>query len=129
MLWTEWYRALANLAANGGSSGGENVETIDPRYVLSTRPTDRSISTVTVDSDAAIDSFVLTDGKVYDTVVRVINISERDVRLSLPEGYSYEQFKGASPLVIPAASTNLLTITRTAERVFFVSREELESAQ
>ena len=41
----------------------------------------------------------------------------------------YEKFKGASPLFIPATSTNLLTITRTAERVFFVSREELESAQ
>jgi hypothetical protein len=121
---------LALLAINGGgSSGGEDVEPIDPRYALSTCPTDRSIATVTVDGDAAIDSFVLTDGKVYDTVVRVINVSDGDVRLSLPQGYVYEKFKGASPLVIPATSTNLLTITRTAERVFFVSREELEAAQ
>ena len=130
ILWTDWYRALALLAINGGgSSGGEGVEPVDPRYALSANLADRSIATVTVDGDTAIDSFVLTDGKVYDTVVRVINVSDGDVRLSLPQGYVYEKFKGASPLVIPATSTNLLTITRTAERVFFVSREELESAQ
>ena len=130
VLWTDWYRALALLAINGGgSSGGEGVEPVDPRYALSANLADRSIATVTVDGDTSIASFVLTDGKVYDTVVRVINVSDGDVRLSLPQGYVYEQFKGASPLVIPATSTNLLTITRTAERVFFVSREELESAQ
>ena len=130
ILWTDWYRALALLAINGGgSSGGEDVEPIDPRYALSANLADRSIATITVDGDTAIDSFVLSDGKVYDTVVRVINVSDGDVRLSLPQGYIYEQFKGASSLVIPATSTNLLTITRTAEQVFFVSREELESAQ
>ena len=129
-LWTDWYRALANLAANGGgSSGGETAAVPDPRYDITACPADRSVATVTVDGDMAIDSFVLSKGKVYDTVLRVINVSGVDATLSLPQGYIYEQFKGAKPLVIPPASTNLLTITRTADKVFFVSREELEIAQ
>jgi hypothetical protein len=129
-LWTDWYRALANLAANGGgSSGGETAAVPDPRYDITTCPADRSVATVTVDGDMAIDSFVLANGKVYDTVLRVINVSGAVARLSLPQGYVYEQFKGAKPLVIPPSSTNLLTITRTADKVFFVSREELEIAQ
>jgi hypothetical protein len=126
----DWYRALANLVANGGgSSGGETAAVPDPRYDITARPADRSVATVTVDGDMAIDSFVLSKGKVYDTVLRVINVSGVDATLSLPQGYIYEQFKGAKPLVIPPASTNLLTITRTADKVFFVSREELEIAQ
>ena len=129
-LWTDWYRALANLAANGGgSSGGETAAVPDPRYDITARPADRSVATVTVEGNMAIDSFVLAKGKVYDTVLRVINVSGTDATLSLPQGYVYEQFKGAKPLVIPSASTNLLTITRTADKVFFVSREELEIAQ
>lgn len=92
-------------------------------------PADRTISTVTVDNDCAIDSFVLTDGKVYDTVLRIVNTADHAVTLPLPPGYSYERFKGTSPLTIPANSTNMLTITRTADRVFFVTREELESIQ
>ena len=131
-LWTDWYRALANLAVNGssgGSSGGETVEAPDPRYDITARPADRSVATVTVEGNMAIDSFVLAKGKVYDTVLRIINVSGSDATLSLPQGYVYEQFKGAKPLVIPSASTNLLTITRTADKVFFVSREELEIAQ
>ena len=131
-LWTDWYRALANLAVNGssdGSSGGETAEVPDPRYDITARPADRSVATVTVEGDMAIDSFVLAKGKVYDTVLRIINVSGADATLSLPQGYVYEQFKGAKPLVIPSASTNLLTITRTADKVFFVSREELEIAQ
>ena len=129
-LWMDWYRALANLVANGGgSSGGETAAVPDPRYDITACPADRSVSTVTVDGDMAIDSFVLSKGKVYDTVLRVINVSGIDATLSLPQGYIYEQFKGAKPLVIPPASTNLLTITRTADKVFLVSREELEIAQ
>ena len=79
--------------------------------------------------DSAIDAFVLTDGKVFDTVLRVINVSTSPSTLSLPSGYAYERLKGTAPLTIPALSTNLLTITRTADRVFFVAREELEAAQ
>ena len=96
---------------------------------LAAAPADRTISTVTVDADCAIDSFVLTDGKVYDTVLRIVNTADHAVTLSLPSGYSYERFKGTSPLTIPANSANMLTITRTADRVFFVTREELESIQ
>ena len=84
---------------------------------------------MTVDDDCAIDSFVLRDGKVYDTVLRIVNTASRNVRLTLPSGYVYEKFKGASPLSIPPNSTNMLTITRTADRVFMVSREEMEAAQ
>jgi len=130
VLWTEWYRALANLSVNGGgSSSGGSVEPVDPRYTLAASPADRAIASVTVDGDCSIDQFVLTDGKVYDTVLRIINVSGGPARLTLPSGFSYERLKGTTPLTIPASSTNLLTITRTADRVFFVSREQMEPAQ
>ena len=113
----------------GGSSGGGGAEPADPRYALAASPADRAIASVTVDRDCAIDSFVLTDGKVYDTVLRIVNTSESEVRLTLPSGYAYETFKGAKPLTIPANSRNMLTITRTADDTFLVSREELETVR
>ena len=130
-LWTSWYRTLANSSGEigGGTSGGEGAIPVDPRYALAASPADRAIASVTVDGDCAIDQFVLTDGKVYDTVLRIINVSGSPAQLTLPSGYAYERLKGTTPLTIPASSTNLLTITRTADRVFFVSREQMESAQ
>lgn len=122
-LRANWSRAISDLAMNGKD------EPPDPRYALTSGVADRSIATVTVNGNRAIDSFVLTDGKVFDTVLRVINVATTPSTLSLPSGYSYERLKGTDPLSIPASSTNLLTITRTADRVFFVAREELESAQ
>lgn len=122
-LKANWCRAISELANNG------EEEPPDPRYALASGVADRSIATVTVNGNRAIDAFVLTDGKVFDTVLRVINVSDAPSTLSLPSGYSYERLKGTEPLTIPALSTNLLTITRTADRVFFVAREELESAQ
>ena len=130
VLWTEWYRALANLAVTGGgSSGGGSAEPADPRYALAANPADRAIASVTVEADCAIDSFVLTDGKVYDTVLRVVNTSDGEVHLTFPPGHVYETFRGARPLTIPANSRNMLTITRTADDTFLVSREELETVQ
>ena len=122
---------MANLSVNGCASGGSSGggTAVDPRYALAAAPADRTIATVTVDADCAIDSFVLTDGKVYDTVLRIVNTADHAVTLTLPSGYSYERFKGTSPLTIPANSANMLTITRTAGMVFFVTREELESIQ
>ena len=140
VLWTEWYRALANLAvtgggfssggaSGGGSSGGGGAEPVDPRYALADHAADRAIASVTVDADCAIDSFVLKDGKVYDSVLRIVNTSAGEVRLTLPAGYVYETFKGAKPLTIPANSRNILTITRTTGDTFLVSREELETVR
>ena len=130
VLWTEWYRALANLAVTGGgSSGGGSAESADPRYALAANPADRAIASVTVEADCAIDSFVLTDGKVYDTVLRVVNTSDGEVHLTLPPGHVYETFRGATPLTLPANSRNMLTITRTADDTFLVSREELETVK
>ena len=130
-LWANWYKALSNLAANGGGFSGASgsSEIPDLRYTLANGVADRSIATVTVEGDCAIDAFVLADGKVFDTVLRVINVSDTAATLSLPAGYAYERLKGTSPLTIPATSTNLLTITRTADRAFFVAREQLEPAQ
>ena len=68
-------------------------------------------------------------GKVYDTVLRIVNTASRTVTLTLPSGYTYETFKGATPLAIPANSRNILTVTRTADNVFLVTREELETVQ
>ena len=99
----------------------------DSRYELSSTPSDRSISSITIDSDYVIDAdkFKLTDKKVFDTVLRIVNEAGTDVTLTLPSGYTYETFEGADPLTIPANSRNLLTITRTDENVFLVSREKL----
>ena len=130
VLWTEWYRALANLSVSGGgSSGGGSVEPVDPRYALAASPADRAIASVTVNGDCSIDQFVLTDGKVYDTVLRIVNTSANEVHLTLPSGYTYETFRGARPLTIPANSRNMFTITRTAADTFLVSREVLETVQ
>ena len=90
---------------------------------------DRPIASVTVDGDCAIDSFVLKDGKVYDSMLRIVNVADHAVKLTLPSGYVYETFKGVKPLTIPANSRNVLSITRTAAGTFLVSREELETVQ
>ncbi|MGN0847420.1 MAG: leucine-rich repeat domain-containing protein [Kiritimatiellia bacterium] len=101
----------------------------DSRYGLSAKPSDRSIASLEISADTAIDSFILTDGKVYDSVLRIVNTADGDVTLTLPAGYTYETFEGADPLTIPAKSRNILTITRTAENVFLVTREKLRVLQ
>ena len=101
------------------------VQQVESPYALTNSVADRAIASVTVDGDCAIDEFVLVDGKVYDCVLRIVNTANAAVTLTLPEGYTYETFKGAKPLTIPANSRNILTITRTADRVFLVSRREL----
>ena len=130
VLWTDWYRALANLAVTGGgSSGGGGSEPVDPRYALTDHAADRAIASVTVDDDCAIDSFVLKDGKVYDTMLRIVNVADHAVKLTLPSGDVYETFEGVDPLTIPANSRNMLSITRTADDTFLVSREKLKTIQ
>ena len=136
-LWTAWYRTLANSSASGsGSSGGGSasvvttvVQQVESPYALTDHAADRAIASVTVDSDCAIDSFVLKDGEVYDSMLRIVNTADHDVKLTLPKGYSYETFEGVDPLTIPAGSRNLLSITRTADKTFLVSREKLKTIQ
>ena len=136
-LWTAWYRTLANSSASGsGSSGGGSasvvttvVQQVAVPYALTDSPADRAIASVTVDGDCAIDSFVLKDGEVYDSVLYVSNISDRAVTLTLPTGYAYKTYKRTKPLEIPAKSQCMLSITRVADRTFLVSREELEDVQ
>ena len=96
------------------------------RYALGDVVQDRTIVSVTVDSDCAIDEFVLTDGKVYDCAVRIVNTADAAVQISLPSGYVYESFVGAAPLTLPPHSTNMLTITRTGDRTFLVARRQLQ---
>ena len=133
-LWATWYRTLSNGSATGGGEvGGSAVTTIVQQvvapYALTDYVADRAIASVTVDADCAIDSFVLKDGKVYDCVVRIVNTTGKDVKVSLPTGYAYETYKGVKPLTIPANSRNMLSITRVADRTFLVSREELEDVR
>ena len=131
----DWEEVIAAI-------GFTNTEEIDPeayadllgadsRYELSTSPSDRSIASITISADYVIDNtkFGLTAGKVYDAVLRIVNEADHDVTLTLPSGYTYETFEGADPLTIPANSRNLLTITRTEESVFLVSREKLKVIQ
>lgn len=96
------------------------------RYALGDVVQDRTIVSVTVDSDCAIDEFVLADGKVYDCAVRIVNTADAAVQISLPSGYVYESFVGAAPLTLPPHSTNMLTITRTGDRTFLVARRQLQ---
>ena len=131
-LWTNWYKTLANIS---GTDGGlpsvvtTIIQQVAAPYSLTNIVADRAIASVTVDSDCAIDEFVLKDGKVYDCVLYISNTSEEDVTLTLPVGNVYKAFKGARPLTIPANSQHILTITRVAETTFLVSREELETLQ
>ena len=119
----------------GGSGGGSFTDQqSSPSYALTNAVADRAIASLTVDSDRAIDAFVLKDGKVYDTVLYISNTAGHDVKLTLPSGNTYKTFKGTNPLSIPANSTSVLTITRVAGgnaggNVFLVSREELETLE
>ena len=121
--------AAKTIAAARMLSGDLQMQKPDARYELSATQKDRAIALVTVSIDTALDDFVLTDGKVYDSVLYVSNTAENAVRLRLPTGNIYKTFKGATPLVIPAQTQCILTITRIAESVFLVSREDLETVQ
>ena len=105
------------------------VQQVETPYALTEIAADRAIASVTIDSDCAIDSFVLKDGKVYDCALRIVNVANHDVKLTLPSGYTYETFEGVDPLTIPANSRNMLSITRTADKTFLVSREKLKTVQ
>ena len=136
-LWTSWYRTLANSSSTGGgvSGGGSSsvvttiVQQVAAPYALTNAVADRAIASVTVDGDCAIDEFVLKDGEVYDTMLRIVNTADHDVKLTLPAGYDYETFEGVDPLTIPANSRNMLSITRTDDKTFLVSREKLKTIQ
>ena len=124
VLWTEWYRTLADFAVNGRA------------YDLTQKAGDRAIADVKVNGNMSLDEFVLKDGKVYDSVLYVKNNADHAVNVTLPSMplTEYKTFKGASPLMLPAYSQSILTITRVAGgnaggNVFIVTREELETVQ
>ena len=127
ILWTEWYRTLADFAVNGRA------------FDLTQQAGDRAIADVTVSGDMSLDTFVLKEGKVYDSVLYIKNNADHAVRVTLPSGsgnmsFHYQTFKGATPLTLPAYSQSILTVTRVAGgsvggNVFLVTREELETVQ
>ena len=118
---------LCRMAWGGSIAGG--VQSGELPYALTNAPADRAIASVTVDGDRDIDGFVLKDGKVYDSVLYINNTAANEVTLTLPSGHVYKAIKGARPLVIPANSQNILSITRVADDVFLVSREDLETIE
>ena len=138
-LKAAWLRTLANFSAAGGSPSVVTtvvhqvvttvVQQVEAPYALTNAAADRAIASMTVNNDRAINSFVLKDGKVYDSVLYINNTANRAVTLTLPSGYVYKAIKGAQPLSIPANSQSILSITRVANNVFLVSREELETIQ
>ena len=107
-LWSKWYGQLTS-----------------PAYDFADTPGDRKIASMTISGDAALDEFVLRDGKVYDSAIMVENTSDAAATLSLPAGYRYVTAAGKKPLSIPPSSLNLLTITRTSPGTFLVSRQKL----
>ena len=118
-LKTEWIKTLASMS--------EKRANTDVRYDLSNYVADRAVASITVDTDSAIDEFVLVDGKVYDVAIRIANTAAMAVHITLPDGYVYESFLGAAPLTLPAKSINMLTITRTGENSFLVARRQLQA--
>ena len=129
--WTSHYKRELNggsgstPSTGGGVTGGGSTG-----YALSTSSMgDSTITSMTVTGDTAIGSFLLADGKVFDMAIRLVNAANAPVRLSLPSGYTYEKIGVADPLTFPANSTNMVTITRTADKVFLVSRQELRPVQ
>jgi len=128
------YRVGIHRAAFGSINASPMVVTsivqqVESPYALTGTAADRAIASVTVNSDCSIDSFVLKDGKVYDSMLYVNNTADHQVTLSLPSGYTYKTIKGARPLTIPAGSQCLISITRVAANVFLVMREELDDVQ
>ena len=103
------------------------VQQVEAPYALTGAAADRAIASVTVNGDTALDDFVLADGKVYDSVLYVVNAATVPVRLTLPAGHTYVTVSGLSPLLIPASSTNLVTVTRMAADTFLVTRQNLEA--
>ena len=125
-LWSSWYKVLMDASATGG--GGAGLQS-DPSYALASKASDRSIASIKVNGNCAIDKFVLKDGKVYDSMLYVVNTANREVALTLPSGYAYKTIKGAKPLRIPASSQCIISITRVDADVFLVMREELEDVK
>ena len=125
------YRSVFGGDSGGGSAPASTtiVQQVESPYALTDTAADRAIASVTVNSDCAIDSFVLKEGKVYDSVLYISNTADHVVTLTLPSGYVYKAIKGARPLDIPANSQSILSITRVANNVFLVSREDLETIQ
>jgi hypothetical protein len=121
-LWMEWCKSINKIS-----------------YDLTRQASGRAIADVTVSGDMSLDAFVLKEGKVYDSVLYIKNNADHAVRVTLPNGsgnmsFHYQTFKGATPLMLPAYSQSILTITRVAGgsvggNVFLVTREELETVQ
>ena len=120
---TAYYRTVFGM----NDSSSQSSQQCGVSYDLASAAADRSIASLAVDSDCAIDSFVLKDGKVYDSVLYITSTANRPVTLSLPSGYTYKTMSGAMPLNIPANSQSILSITRVADKVFLVAREDLET--
>ena len=118
----EWMGVESVLINSGNLKDGELGST---GYVLSSESQDCSIANLEINGDVSIDSFVLKEGKVYDCAIRIVNFSNKSVKVKMPKGFVYEKFRETNPLVIPATSTNILTITRTKADTFLLSREEL----
>ncbi len=116
-------------ASSDGAADASVSAQGSPAYALSNVPADRAIASVTVSGDMSLDAFVLADGKVYDSVLYINNVSASEARLSLPAGHVYKTLKGSDPLAVPPKSQSLLTVTRLAENVFLVSREDLSSLE
>jgi len=144
--WTAFYKntfgttqsgggAASGSAGGGGTSGGASgsgsggTSSGGSGYAISDTVGNSTITSMTVSGDTAIESFLLADGQVFDMAIRIVNTADAPVRLSLPSGYDYETIGDANPLEIPAASTNMITVTRTAAATFLVARQQLRRVE
>ncbi|MCQ2392438.1 MAG: leucine-rich repeat domain-containing protein, partial [Kiritimatiellae bacterium] len=119
----DWRDFLTTIGVSQRSEGGAG-------YSLSGNATGNAkISSMTVSSDVTISSFELVNGKVMDMAIRIVNTASSDIRLRLPTGYAYETIGNGNPLIIPANSTSMVTITQTTATTFLVSRQKLSVIQ
>ena len=123
----KWQGLVLKRVENPAQAGGGSE--VEVRYALSDSPSDRSVAAITVNTDMTLDDFAPVDGKVYDSLLYVNNTADHEVALSLPSGHVYKTVKGAKPLTIPASSQCIISITRIADNVFLVMREELEDVE
>ena len=90
---------------------------------------DATITSMVVNGNTLIDSFKLTEGRAVDFVLRLVNVTDSDIKLRLPIEYTYETIGEVDPLTVPSHSTNMVTVTQVDARTFLVVRQPLRTIQ
>ena len=116
--WTAFYKNVHGKGSSAGSGGA-----------VPGAAGESTIKSMTVSGDTSIDSFQFADGRAHDMSIRIVNTADSPIRLSLPSGYDYETIDETDPLEIPAASTSIITLKRTGDTAFLLSRRQVRKVK